>query len=80
MLATEFEEEIQDLTDTELLRCAVKYFKLAVLEFEHANGVDDAQEYLDYIFMECSHRGKEWIYDKAEKVSHKRANAVEVAV
>ena len=30
MLTTEFEEELQMLTDAELLRCAVKYFKLSI--------------------------------------------------
>jgi hypothetical protein len=66
MVTSEFEEALESLTDAELLRQAIKYLRMVYLELEHASDHDDAQEALDYVYMECSRRGKEWIFDKAQ--------------
>lgn len=66
MVTSEFEERLESLTDAELLRQAIKCLRAVYLELEHASGADEAQEQLDYIYMECSKRGKEWIFDKAQ--------------
>lgn len=66
MLTSDFEAELEALTDAELLRQAIRFLRKAYLEIEKAGGSDDAQEALDSIYMECSRRGKEWIFDKAQ--------------
>lgn len=74
MVSTEFEEELKEYKDAELLRCAVKYLKLAYMEMAEPGGDDEAQEYLDFIYMECVHRGKEWIFDKAQEACMRESN------
>lgn len=66
MISSEFEEELVALSDSELLRQAIKCLKAVYLAENNAATPDDAQEALDYIYMECSRRGQEWIFDKAQ--------------
>lgn len=68
MLTNELEKHLESLKDAELLRYASKFLKLAYLEMEDPDGSgDDTQEVLDYVYMECTNRGKEWIFDKAQE-------------
>ncbi len=76
MVTTEFEEELKQYKDAELLRCAAKYLKLAYLEMTQPSGDDEAQEYLDFIYMECVHRRKEWIFDKAQEACIRESNLI----
>lgn len=75
MLTSDFEAELEALTDAELLRQAIRFLRKAYVEIEHASGTDDAQEALDTIYMECSRRGKEWIFDKAQDACLRQGSA-----
>lgn len=75
MLTSEFEEQLEVLTDAELLRQAIRYLRQAYLELEQAGGHDEAQEALDFVYMECSRRGKEWIFDKAQDACLRQGSA-----
>jgi hypothetical protein len=71
MVTTEFEEALEELKDSELLRYAVKY---VVEAYDERNAQrDEAQDILDSIYMECIRRGKEWIFDKAQEASSRSA-------
>ncbi len=65
MISKELADQIEEFKDSELLRFAMKWVGMAFLETSD-NG-DDPEEVLDYIYMECSRRGKEWIFDKAQE-------------
>lgn len=66
MVTTELEELLESVSDAELLRLAIKHLKAVYLQLDRPGTQDDAQEALDFIYMECSKRGKEWIFDKAQ--------------
>jgi hypothetical protein len=75
MLTNELEKHLEGLKDSELLRYASKYLKLAYLEMENPDGsAEDTQEVLDYVYMECTNRGKEWIFDKAQESCLRQLN------
>lgn len=74
MVSTEFEEELRNYTEAELLRCATKYLRMAFIEMSEPSGDEESQEYLDFIYMECVHRGKEWLFDKAQEKCLRESN------
>lgn len=69
MVIDEVEEALDQLTDKGLLCEAVKYFRLALAH--HGRSDADPEEMLDFIYVECARRGKEWIYDKAHEAAFK---------
>ncbi|TPW18294.1 MAG: hypothetical protein FD130_324 [Halothiobacillaceae bacterium] len=72
MVSEGFEESLETLKDTELFRYTVSYLHKAYGELEHEVDEEALQEMLDYIYYECSRRGKEWIFDKAQEASLKQ--------
>jgi len=75
MISSEFEEELAELSDSELLRQSIKVLKAVYLAETNSAPPDDAQEALDYIYMECSRRGQEWIFDKAQDACLRKGNS-----
>lgn len=65
----EVEETLEILSDKTLLQEAVKYFRLTLAQ--HGVREIDPEEMLDFIYVECARRGKEWIFDKAHEAAYK---------
>lgn len=71
MVGPDFEESLERMKDTELFRQTVHYLHLAYGELDHEVDEDQLQDVLDSIYLECTRRGKEWIFDKAQEASLK---------
>ena len=71
MVSPDFEDKLEKMKDTELFRQTVHYLHLAYGELDHEVDEDRLQEVLDSIYLECTRRGKEWIFDKAQETSLK---------
>lgn len=69
VITNEIEETLETLSDKALLQEAVKYFRLALAQ--HGRREVDPEEMLDFIYVECARRGKEWIFDKAHEAAFK---------
>ncbi len=70
MVSIECEEELAGLNDSELVKYAMKYLRMAYEAKENTadnNREENLQDILDCIFMECLDRDKEWIFDKAQE-------------
>ena len=71
MVSPDFEESLERMKDTELFRQTVHYIHLAYGELDHEVDEDQLQDVLDSIYLECTRRNKEWIFDKAQEASLK---------
>ncbi len=71
MVSPDFEESLEGMKDTELFRQTVHFLHLAYGELDHEVDEEKLQDILDTIYMECSRRNKEWIFDKAQESSLK---------
>jgi len=70
MVSIELEEALAEFNDSELVKYAMKYLKMAYEAKEHSTDGscdENLQDILDCIFMECLDRDKEWIFDKAQE-------------
>ena len=76
MVTSEFEEKLESVSDAELLRQAIKYLRMVYLQLDDHGSKEDIQEILDYLYMECSKRGKEWIFDKAQDACVRQSGSV----
>ena len=70
MVSIEFEEALTELNDSDLMKHAMRYLRIAYEDKTKAgdgSSEDNLQDILDCIFMECLDRDKEWIFDKAQE-------------